>query len=348
MSLPQLSSPHSHRPLGTAQVMQTVILACIPGLLAISYFFGWGTLINILWLGLLALALEALVLRLRKRAIRVYLTDYSALVTAVLLGLSLPPTAPWWLGLIGIAFAIVIAKHLYGGLGYNPFNPAMVAYVVLLISFPLEMSTWLSPRGVASLSPQVPGFLDSLHAIFSFGDKASAIDAYIGATPLDEFKQQRGGMLVSEFWNQNPLFGRWSGRGWEWVNLGFLAGGLFLLYRKIISWHIPFSLLAVMLILSALFYDNGSSTSHGSPLLHLLGGATMLGAFFIATDPVSAATTPRGKLLYGALIGGLVYVIRIWGNYPDAMAFAVLLGNFSAPLIDYYTQPRTFGHQSGK
>lgn len=340
MDLTRNSSPHSHRALSTQKVMQLVLLACLPGLIALTLFFGWGSFINILWLSSLALGLEALAVICRKRDVHVYLSDYSALVTAVLLALCLPPGAPWWLGFTGIFFAIVIAKHLYGGLGYNPFNPAMVGYVVLLISFPVEMTNWFLPRGVGEA---LPSFIESFSTIFSIGN-SSAIEGYTGATALEEFKLERGALLVNEFWQQNLLFGRWSGTGWEWVNLGFLGGGLFLLYKKIFSWHIPASLLFMLTLLSALFYDGGSSASHGSPFLHLLGGGAMLGAFFIATDPVTAATTVRGKLIYGALIGTLVYVIRVWGAYPEGMAFAVLLGNFTAPLIDYYTQPKVYGH----
>jgi Na+-translocating ferredoxin:NAD+ oxidoreductase subunit D len=334
------SSPHSHQALSVQRIMQLVLLACIPGLLALTVFFGWGSFINIIWLSILAVGFEALVIKLRNRNIAFYLSDYSAVVTAVLLGLSLPPGAPWWLGLVGIFFAIVIAKHLYGGLGYNPFNPAMVGYVVLLISFPIEMTSWILPRSEFQV---IPGSMDSLASIFSLS-KASTFDAFTGATALEEFKLERGALLIDEFWQDNPRFGRWSGLGWEWVNIGFLAGGMFLLYKKILTWHIPVSLLLSLALLSAAFYDGGSSASHGSPFMHLLGGATMLGAFFIATDPVTASTTLRGKIIYGALIGILIYVIRIWGAYPEGMAFAILLGNFAAPLIDYYTQPRTYGH----
>ena len=323
----------NHQALSTSQIMLQVILACIPGIVALTVFFGWGTLINILWLGLWALAFEALMLSLRQRQVIFYLKDYSALLTAVLLGISIPPTSPWWLGVIGIGFAIVIAKHLYGGLGQNLFNPAMVAYVVLLVAFPVEMTDWVVPRG-SGTSP--PDLLVSLQAFFS-GD-ATGIDAYTGASAMDLFRNERGGMTITEFWQQNPAFGLLGGLGWEWVNLGFLFGGLWLLYKGIISWHIPFSMLAVMVLLAALFYDNGSSLSGGSPMMHLFSAGTMLGAFFIATDPVTAATTPRGKLIYGALIGITVYVIRVWGAYPDGIAFAVLLGNFAAPFIDYYTK----------
>lgn len=336
------SSPHEHKGHSTAQVMQLVMLACLPGLVALTYFFGWGTLINIVWLSLLAVALEAGVLWLRKRPVMFYISDCTALLTALLLALALPPTAPWWLGLIGITAAIVLAKQLYGGMGYNPFNPAMVGYVVLLISFPVQMTRWVLPQGVGEALPS----LGDSFAMFLGREPLAGFDAFTGATALDSFRQFHGGQLVSEFYASYPVMGQWSGVGWEWINIGFLLGGCWLLFRRVISWHIPVSMLASIALLSLLFHDGGSSASHGSPLMHLLGGATMLGAFFIATDPVSAATTRRGKLVYGALVGIVVYVIRAWGNYPDGVAFAVLLGNFAAPLIDALTQPRTYGHKA--
>ncbi len=347
MRATNITSPHSQLSGDAGKIMQLVVLACLPGLLALTYFFGWGSLINILWACLVAVSIEAIIVKLRNRDVKFYLQDYSAVVTAVLLGLALPPSAPWWLTLVGVGFAIVIAKHLYGGMGYNPFNPAMIGYVVLLISFPVEMTTWLAPRGVTAISPV--DFQTSLQAIFPFFANESVssetlIDGFVMATPLDEFKLQKRGQLVDEFWASNALFGSWSGVGWEWVNLGFLSGGIFLMVKKVITWHIPVSMLAALALLSAAFYDGGSSISHGSPLMHLLGGATMLGAFFIATDPVTAATSLQGKLVYGGLIGSLLYVIRVWGNYPDAIAFAVVLANFAAPFIDHYTQPRTYGH----
>jgi electron transport complex protein RnfD len=336
------SSPHEHKGHSTAQVMQLVMLACLPGLAAQTWFFGWGTLINILWLSLLALALEAAVLWLRKRPVLFHLRDCTALLTALLLALALPPTAPWWLGLIGISAAIVLAKQLYGGMGYNPFNPAMVGYVLLLISFPVQMTRWVLPQG---LSEGLPALGDSF-AMFLGQEPLQGFDAFTGATALDSFRQFHGGQLVSEFYAAYPVMGQWSGVGWEWVNIGFLLGGCWLLFRRVISWHIPVAMLGSIALLALLFHDGGSSASHGPPLLHLLGGATMLGAFFIATDPVSAATTRRGKLVYGVLVGCVVYVIRAWGNYPDGVAFAVLLGNFAAPLIDALTQPRSYGHKA--
>ncbi len=334
------ASPHEHRGTAISSVMQQVMLACVPGLTMLVFFFGWGTLLNLLWLCLLALALEAAVLKLRQRPVGFHLGDCSALVTAVLLALALPPTAPWWLGLTGIFFAIVVAKQLYGGLGYNPFNPAMVGYAVLLVAFPVQMTRWLLPEGAKEA---LPSLLDSL-ALFLDHEPASGIDAFTGATALDNFRQQRGAQLVSEFWAGSAVMGDWSGRGWEWINLGFLMGGCYLLYKKIIAWHIPTGLLAALMLWALLFYDGGSSASGGSPLFHLFAGATMLGAFFIATDPVTAPATKRGRLIYGALIGSLVYIIRTWGSYPDGVAFAVLLGNVATPLIDICTQPRAKGH----
>jgi electron transport complex protein RnfD len=335
MALLRITSPHAHGPMSTASVMQKVLLATIPGVIVLTHFFGFGTLVNILWGGVVALACEALALALRRRPLGFYLKDYSALVTSTLLCIALPPYAPWWLIAIGVASSVLLAKHLYGGLGYNPFNPAMVGYVVLLISFPLQMTAWAPPRGLGEL----PSLLEALQACFL----PASYDAVTMATPLDVLKQNNS-LLVEDLWQQNAQFGRWAGIGWEWVNIAFLAGGAWLLYLRIFTWHAPVAMLASLTLLSAIFYDGGSSASGGSPLFHLLSGATMFGAFFIITDPVSSAVSNRGRLVYGALIGALVYIIRVRGNYPDAVAFAVLIMNFAAPFIDYYTQPRTYGH----
>ncbi|MGK0440982.1 MAG: electron transport complex protein RnfD [Pseudohongiellaceae bacterium] len=324
--------------------MQLVLLATLPGVLALTLFFGWGTLINLAIAIPLALVFETAVLKIRKRPIGFYLGDYSAVVTAVLLAIALPPYSPFWLIAIGIFFAIIIAKHLYGGMGYNPFNPAMVAYVVLLISFPVEMTQWAAPVG--ALSNELPNLLPSIqHAFTGNTIDSFAPDGWTMATPLDVLKNNRS-ELVADLFANNKSFGQWAGLGWEWVNLGFLAGGIFLLYKRVFTWHAPVAMLAALAFCSLFFYDGGSSASKGSPLFHLLSGATMFGAFFIITDPVTSAVSNRGRLVYGALIGFILFVIRAWGNYPDALAFAVLLMNFTAPFIDYYTQPRTYGHSS--
>lgn len=342
MSFMKASSPHTHHVRSTASVMQWVIMATFPGFVALSYFFGWGTLINLVIACSTALLSEALILRLRQRPIVSSLQDYSALVTGVLLGLALPPYAPWWIVVIGSATAIMMAKQLYGGLGLNPFNPAMIGYVVLLISFPIEMTRWINPVTL-SADGQLPSLVESLTAVFF---NSAAVDAYTGATPLDLFKNQEG-LLVEQIYATEALFinSNLAGIGWEWVNLAFLAGGIVLLQKKIFTWHAPVSMLAALSLMALLFYDGGSSTSGGSLLLHLFSGGTMLGAFFIITDPVSSAVSNKGRIIYGAFIGVLIYIIRVWGNYPDAVAFSVLLMNFAAPFIDYYTVPRTYGHK---
>lgn len=339
------SSPHIRTGTTTSWVMQQLLLATLPGFVALSWYFGWGTLINLVLASLTATACEAAMLKLRKRSVLFYLRDYSALVTAILIGLALPPLAPWWLVVSGTAFAIIMAKHLYGGLGYNPFNPAMVGYVVLLISFPVAMTAWPAPRSLLPEGVDIPGLWSSLCIVFPFLGEAG-VDAFTMATPLDLFKQNSG-LLVEQFYKNEALFirGDLAGVGWETVNLAFMAGGLYLLFQRVFTWHAPVAMLAMLSLMSLLFYDGGSSASKGPLSLHLLSGATMLGAFFIVTDPVTSAVSNRGRLIYGALIGMLIFVIRAWGNYPDAVAFAVLLMNFAAPFIDYYTVPRTYGHQ---
>lgn len=342
MHLSAPSSPHIHSGKSVSKIMLTVALGLLPGIAVYTGLFGWGVIINILIAAITALACEAIILAIRKRPIGVSLSDNSALVTAMLLALSIPPLSPWWIPVLGAAFAIIIAKQLYGGLGYNSFNPAMVGYVMLLISFPREMTSWLAPL---SISDTVIGFQESLHKVFTGEFSAPLItDAVTMATPLDTLKTELGlEKNVGEIMGGSPLFGHLAGTGWEWISLTFLAGGCWLIFKRIISWHIPVALLGSLFIMSAIFHLIDGQ-QYASPLFHLLSGAAILGAFFIATDPVTACTTNRGRLYYGAGIGILVYIIRTWGGYPDAVAFAVLLMNMAAPTIDYYTQPRVFGH----
>lgn len=340
------TSPHTHSPgsSNANRLMLDVLLALVPGILVMTFVFGYGTLVNIIWASALALALEAGVMLLRGRPPLFYLRDCSALVTAFLLALALPPYAPWWLTLIGIIFAILIAKHLFGGLGYNPFNPAMIGYVVLLISFPLQMSQWPAPQSLLSDSLNTPGLLDALHLIFA--SSSEVVDAYTAATPLDVMRQNTG-LVLGQLYAETPLFSqaKISAVGFEWVSLAYLLGGIYLLARRVFTWHGPVGMLASLALLALVFYDGGSSASKGSPLFHLMSGATMMAAFFIITDPVSGATSNLGRLIFGIGVGVLVFIIRSWGNYPDAVAFAVLLMNFAAPFIDYYTQPKTYGHE---
>ena len=343
MAFISVTSPHSHRANSTAGVMQQLLLATLPGVLALFWFFGWGILVQITLSVITAVLCEASILYLRKKPIAFYLKDYSAVVTAVLLALAIPPIAPWWIVVIGTSFAMVFAKHLYGGLGSNPFNPAMVGYAFLLISFPLQMTTWLPSEGNFGAST---GVENTLQLIFSSSpaDDASNYDAFSGATPLDELKTQLDLDQSTDILQQQDVFkGFIAGAGWDWVNVAFLIGGCFLIWRKIISWHIPVGFLAGLGILAAAF-SLYQPAQYASPLFHWFGGGCMLGAFFIATDPVSAATSDKGRFIYGFLIGLLIYIIRTFGGYPDAVAFAVLLLNLAAPTIDYYTQPRSYGH----
>lgn len=323
----------------TLQMLQ-VLLAMIPAVIAMVYFFGPAVLINITLALLVALASEAVMLKIRKRPIKPFITDGSAAVTAILLAVAIPPLAPWWLTTIGIMFAIIFAKHLYGGLGYNPFNPAMVGYVLLLVSFPLEMTTWLP---VVSLSENPVNFSEAFQLIF-YGETSSGItmDTISGATPLDAMKTQIGQEILPEYIVNQNLFGIFGGVGWEWINVWFALGGLYLIYRRVINWHVPVAMLGTIFVFSSITNLFAPEIS-GSTLFHLFSGGTMLGAFFIATDPVSGSTTVKGRLVFGAGVGALTYIIRVWGGYPDGVAFAVLLMNMAVPLIDYYTQPRVYG-----
>jgi electron transport complex protein RnfD len=344
MKLLNISSPHTTRALSTSHVMLWVLAAMVPGIIALTYFFGPGHLIQIAIAASTALICEAAVMKARKRPILFYLKDYSALLTAVLLAVSLPPYAPYWVTIIASAFSIVVAKHLYGGLGQNPFNPAMVGFALVLISFPVPMTTsWSTP---AELMTTSISFADALQVIFS---SRETMDAITAATPLDEYKHQVAIATATEIY-QNPLFKGTDQSsfvlGWEWVSAAFLLGGVFLIWKKIYTWHIPASLLIALTLCSLIF--GWDTDSYVPTSMHLLAGATMVGAFFIATDPVSASTTPLGKIIYGAGIGIFIFVIRTWGAYPDAVAFAVLLMNFAAPFIDQYTQPRTYGHNQPK
>jgi electron transport complex protein RnfD len=272
---------------------------------------------------------ESVALTLRGRPALPTLKDLSATVTAILLALSIPGLAPWWVISLGSLLAILMGKQVYGGLGCNPFNPAMVGYAVLLISFPREVTLWHSgPIGVG----------ETLQAIFG-GLDSHRLDALAMATPLDATRAQ----VATGHPAALPESLSSARTGAVMVNIGYLAGGLWLLRRNLIDARIPGGLLAGLAGCAFLFYVS-DSTLYPNPLFHLFSGATMLAAFFIATDPVSAATTLRGRWIYSAGIGVLIYVIRTWGGYPDGVAFAVLLMNLAAPTLDHFTRPRVYGH----
>ncbi len=345
--LPVSPAPHLIARQRVSTVMLKVLLALLPGLLALVAVFGWGSFWQVLLCAGSAVFSEALILHLRQRDVRRALSDYSALLTGVLLGLCLPPLAPWWLAVIGSSFAIVFGKQLYGGLGMNPFNPAMLGYALLLISFPLPMTSWLPVLPDVSSAGD---FADALSVILSgssldgqtLDQLRLGVDGYTMATPLDYLRTELArGAMISEF-SGTPVFGSFAGAGWEWINLAFLAGGLLLLGMRVISWQIPTAVLGG-LALMAIIFTVWNPDAYAGPVLHLFSGGSMLAAFFIATDPVSAATAPRARLVYGFGIGALTYLVRTFGSYPDAFAFAVLLMNIAAPALDHWLRPRPYG-----
>jgi electron transport complex protein RnfD len=337
MALLNLSSPHHHSLNRTSRLMMWVLLATVPGLLAQSYWFGYGTVINLIWACALAVTFEALVLWLRKRPIKPFISDGSALVTAFLLALALPPFSPWWLTLVAVLFAIVFAKHLYGGLGNNPFNPAMVGYALCLIAFPVSMTQWAGTENTLNLAQQWQWFWTET--------LSGGIDGYTQATPLDLMRHTKG-LTLGELAATNPVLGLGLSAS-AWINAAYLVGGLGLLALRIFTWHAPVAMLASLGLCAGLFHM-GEPDLYPSASQHLFSGATMLAAFFIVTDPVTSATSRKGKLIFGAGVGLLVFIIRSYGAYPDAFAFAILLMNLAAPLIDTYTQPKAYGHQGNK
>jgi Na+-translocating ferredoxin:NAD+ oxidoreductase subunit D len=337
------SSPHHATGNHVGRVMRQVLYALVPGTLAMIWYFGWGVLVQILIAVAAALVAETAVLKLRGRPLQPFLTDYTAVITGWLLALALPPLAPFWVATTGAVFAIVIAKHVYGGLGYNPFNPAMAGYAVVLISFPAAMTLWPPP---APLVADGPGALQTIGIILTGNPLGGrAWDAFTMATPLDAMRTELDMMRTVEEIRASPLWGDFGGKGWEWIANWYFLGGVWLLYKRVITWRIPVAMLGSLLAIATFFYIADPSR-HPFPAFHVFSGAAMIGAFFIATDPVSASATPKGKLIFGAGVGGLTFVIRTWGGYPDGVAFAVLLMNMAVPLIDRCTRPRAFGQRS--
>ncbi len=334
-----MTAPSLHGRDSVTRIMAWVLGALVPGIAVYVWLFGPGILVTLALATVTAVAAEAAMLKMRGYPVRPFLSDLSAFVTAWLLALSLPALAPWWLIVTGTLFAIVVAKHLYGGLGQNIFNPAMVGYAVLIISFPVQMTHWPGPLELT----QTALTLGQSATIIFCGDVPRAtLDAVTMATPLDTL---RTGLLQQHTVDEivrAPIFGHVGGTGFEWLAFAFWLGGLILWARRIIGWHVPMAfLLGVLLTAGCLhFYD---TDRYGSALFHFFAPSVALAAFFIATDPVSGATTPRGKLVFGFGAGMLTIVIRTWGGFPDGVAFAILLMNICAPLIDQYTQPRVYG-----
>ena len=332
-----IHSPYIRKPASVQRVMLGVLLALTPGIAAYVWQVAAVVLVNLLIATVTAIAAEALVLRLRRRPVAPAIGDLSAVVTAWLVVLCFPPIVPWWITVLAVLIAIVAVKHLYGGLGQNPFNPAMVAYCAMIVAYPSLMSQW-PPAGELDFATQLDLVAGGMRQI----------DAITGATALDALRTGlRGAGASVDTVLQQGAFGMLGGRGWEWLALGYIAGGLYMLARGIITWHMPVAFLAALAAISGAFwlYD---PTQYATPLFHLASGGAMLAAFFIVTDPVSGATTPRGKLIFAAGVGLIAYLIRAFGAFPEGIAFAVLLMNLCAPLIDMKTQPPVFGHRGGK
>jgi len=334
-------APFVYAGYSVPRVMFQVLLALAPVAMVQVALYGPGPLLQLAVAVPTALACEALAMRLRGREAGAALRDGSVLVTAALLALSVTPLAPWWLTLAGVAVAVLLGKHVYGGLGHNPFNPAMVGYAAMLVAFPLAMSRWPVPLDAAGTDWSSLA-IQSWHAFLGTASRGD-FDAWTGATALDALRSGLAQRYTMEEIAARSGLGPLAGAGSQWVNVAAVAGGAYLLLRGVVRWHIPASMLAG-LALPALVMHALDPGAYPGPVFECFSGAAMLGAFFIATDPVTAAASDRGRLVYGAGIGFLTWVIRHWGGYPDGVAFAVLTMNLAAPLIDRWTIPRIHGH----
>ncbi len=343
MEFARRDAPYVTPSTSVPAVMLHVLLALIPAALAYVWYFGFGFVFNLLIASLFCAGGEAVMLRLRGRSAREGLTDLSALVTAALLAFALPALTPWWVTATASLFGIVVAKHVYGGLGFNIFNPAMAGYVVALVAFPMYLNLWTAPR-MGDLDYHYVTILETLRYTLtgSLPDYLT-FDAVTRATPLDMVTSGLANMRTFDELRAYSMMGDFGGRGWEWIGNFTAIGGAWLLLRKIIRWQIPTGVLLGLLVPSGLFYVLEPGV-HASPGFHLFSGGAILCAFFVATDPVSAATSDRGRLIYGLGIGILIYIIRRWGSYADGVAFSVLLMNMAVPAIDYVTRPHIVGH----
>ncbi len=350
MSLIMLSSPHAHGGNSIRMVMLTVMLALLPATLVSVYLFGWLALLLIVTCMLTALLTEAICLKWMGRSLST-LFDNSAALTGLFLALTLPASTPWWMAILGSVFAIVLGKQLYGGLGYNIFNPALSARVILLVSFPLQMTTWLVPMSVTGSGLDLYDLSTALTIFFSGVNALPlGLDAMTMASPLGHVKTAATlGVSVSDALNSyhysylNAFLGLEAGSVGETSALALLIGGIYLLARHAITWHIPLAYLATVAVLAAIFHAVDPA-AYAPPLFHLLAGGLILCAFFMATDPVSSPVTPLGQLLFGCGCGLLTWVIRTWGGYPEGAMFSVVLMNCAVPLIDHYCRPRVYGH----
>lgn len=346
------TSPHVHGGDSIPQIMRTVIWALLPATALSVYVFGWPALLVILITVAACLVTEHLFVRFRGRPSPV--DDYSATVTGLLLALTLPPHVPWWICVVGGVFAIAVGKQLYGGLGFNMFNPALIARVFLLISFPVELTLW--PEPLSLFSDQAYSLSQAFAIIFGGHESAGmALDALTAATPLGQVRTEVGlGHTVQQALGGNYGFSYlYAGGGFLGGSVGetsallLAAGGYWLIHKKLITWHTPASMILGCLVpATVMWLINGQS--YPDPLFHLLTGGLIMGAFFMATDMVTSPVTPQGQILFGAGCGLLTYIIRTWGGYPEGVSFAIVIMNSAVPLIDQYTRPAIYGQPPKK
>ena len=320
------SSPHVHCGESIAATMHTVILTLLPASLVGVYYFGLPAL-GVLVLAIVScMAVEAAAQKALNKKVTIY--DGSAALTGILLAMNLPPSAPWWLVVLGSVIAIGMGKHVYGGLGYNPFNPALVARVVLLISFPVQMTTWTKPQPITS-----------------------GVDAVTEATPLGLIKEgimKDGNIDIINNVSSGAFFlGNGSGSLGEVSAIALSLGAAWLLYKGYITWHIPVSFIGTSAVFAGIFWLI-DPTRYADPLFHIVTGGMILGAFFMATDYVTSPMTGKGMLIFGAGCGLITMIIRLWGGYPEGVSFAILLMNSVTPLIDKYTIPKRFGSRTAQ
>lgn len=319
------ASPHVHSDRTSKKLMYDVVIALIPAFLVSIYVFGIGALI-VTSVAVISCLLFEYVIQKYLLKTEVTIADGSALITGLLLAFNLPSNLPIWMIISGSLVAIGIAKLSFGGLGFNIFNPALVGRVFLLVAFPVQMTSW--PSAVVN--------------------NTTLVDAVTGATSLGMIKE---GLLFGETMTQisskipstmDMLFGFTGGSIGEISALALLLGGLFLIFRKVISWHIPITVLATMAAMTGIFWLINPE-HYANPLIHILSGGALIGAFFMATDLVTSPMTKKGMVVFAIGIGIITVVIRLWGAYPEGVSFAILIMNAFVPLINKYFKPRRFG-----
>lgn len=318
-------SPHIHGGQSTSKLMTHVLIALIPAFAVSVWMFGWGVLVVTGVAVISSLIFEFLIQKfiLKKE---VSISDGSAIVTGVLLAFCLPVNIPLWLVVIGSLVAIGIGKMTFGGLGNNPFNPALIGRVFLFISFPVQMTSWPVPKGF----------------------ETSFTDAITGSTPLGIVKE---GMRISENMNSvisnlpsnmEMLYGKMGGSFGEVAALALIIGFLYMLVTKVISWHIPLTIISTVVIFTGIMWLV-DPTANANPVFHLLTGGLLLGSIFMATDYVTSPMTRKGMIIFAIGIGLLTVIIRRFGAYPEGVQFAILIMNAFVPLINTYLKPKRFG-----